>query len=114
MRDAYFGAVRATLERYGGVLEKFIGDAAVAVFGVPSARPDEAERAVRGALALRASSTVRGSSVVSVSSSTSGCSDRNCHRSRRPGDPYARRTLAKICHASADFAPRLSHRYACS
>jgi len=52
IQDAYFAAVRETVARYGGVLEKFIGDAAMAVFGVPRARDDDAERAVRAGLAL--------------------------------------------------------------
>ncbi len=52
VQDAYFAAVRETVGRYGGVLEKFIGDAAMAVFGAPRAREDDAERAVRAGLAL--------------------------------------------------------------
>jgi class 3 adenylate cyclase/tetratricopeptide (TPR) repeat protein len=52
IQDAYFGAVRDTITRYGGVLEKFIGDAAMATFGVPASRDDDAERAVRAGLAL--------------------------------------------------------------
>src|SRR5918995_548029 len=52
IQDAYFAAVRETIERYGGTLEKFIGDAAMAVFGVPTARDDDAERAVRAGFAL--------------------------------------------------------------
>ena len=52
VQDAYFAAVRETVERYGGVLEKFIGDAAMAVFGAPHGRQDDAERAVRAGLAL--------------------------------------------------------------
>jgi class 3 adenylate cyclase len=52
IQDAYFGVVRETVGRYGGQLEKFIGDAAMAVFGVPRARDDDAERAVRAGLAL--------------------------------------------------------------
>src|SRR3954462_4398876 len=35
VQDAYFDAARGTVERYGGVLEKYIGDAVVALFGVP-------------------------------------------------------------------------------
>ena len=52
IQDAYFAATRETVERYGGMVEKFIGDAAMAVFGAPRARDDDAERAVRAALAL--------------------------------------------------------------
>jgi class 3 adenylate cyclase/tetratricopeptide (TPR) repeat protein len=52
IQDAYFAAVRETIGRYGGQLEKFIGDAAMAVFGVPRARDDDPERAVRAGLAL--------------------------------------------------------------
>jgi class 3 adenylate cyclase len=52
IQDAYFATVRETIARYGGQLEKFIGDAAMAVFGVPRGHDDDAERAVRTALAL--------------------------------------------------------------
>src|SRR5215211_9487547 len=52
VQGAYFATVRETVERYGGSLEKFIGDAAMAVFGVPRSRDDDAERAVRAGLAL--------------------------------------------------------------
>ena len=52
VQDGYFAATRETIHRYGGVLEKFIGDAAMAVFGVPRSRDDDAERAVRAGLAL--------------------------------------------------------------
>ena len=52
VQSAYFDAVRETVGRYGGRLEKFVGDAAMAVFGIPRARDDDAERAVRAALAV--------------------------------------------------------------
>ena len=48
----YFDAVQAVLERHGGVVEKFIGDAVMAVFGIPSVREDDALRAVRAASEL--------------------------------------------------------------
>src|SRR5262245_65455679 len=50
---AYHARVRAELERYGGTVEKFIGDAVVALFGAPVAHEDDPERAVRAALAVR-------------------------------------------------------------
>ena len=49
----YQARVKAELERYGGTVEKFIGDAVMAVFGAPVAHEDDPERAVRGALAIR-------------------------------------------------------------
>jgi class 3 adenylate cyclase/tetratricopeptide (TPR) repeat protein len=52
VQDAYFEAVRETVARHGGQLEKFVGDAAMAVFGAPRVRDDDAERAVRAGLAL--------------------------------------------------------------
>jgi class 3 adenylate cyclase/tetratricopeptide (TPR) repeat protein len=53
IQERYFEAVRAALERHGGTVEKFIGDAAMAVFGVPVAHDDDALRAVRAASDLR-------------------------------------------------------------
>jgi class 3 adenylate cyclase/tetratricopeptide (TPR) repeat protein len=53
MLAPYFALVRQRLEQYGGTVEKFIGDAIVAVFGAPVAREDDPERAVRAALAIR-------------------------------------------------------------
>src|SRR3954470_11145031 len=49
----YFDAMQATLERYGGTVEKFIGDAIVAVFGVPAVHEDDALRAVRAVFEMR-------------------------------------------------------------
>jgi class 3 adenylate cyclase len=48
----YFERSREIIERYGGTVEKFIGDAVMAVWGAPVAREDDAERAVRAALDL--------------------------------------------------------------
>jgi class 3 adenylate cyclase/tetratricopeptide (TPR) repeat protein len=48
----YFDLARTTIERYGGTVEKFIGDAVMAVWGAPVAQEDDAERAVRTALDL--------------------------------------------------------------
>src|SRR3954466_13283114 len=49
----YWQHLRDELERYGGTVEKFIGDAVMALFGAPVAHEDDPERAVRAALAIR-------------------------------------------------------------
>jgi len=50
--SGYFETAREVIERYGGTVEKFIGDAVMAVWGTPVALEDDAERAVRAALDL--------------------------------------------------------------
>ena len=50
----YFGAMSAEITRHGGKIEKFIGDAIMAVFGLPRAHEDDALRAVRAAVGMRA------------------------------------------------------------
>jgi len=53
LQRRYFAAVAAEVERFGGTVEKFIGDAAMALFGAPRAHDDDAERALRTALGIR-------------------------------------------------------------
>ena len=48
----YFDTCRRLIALYGGTVEKFIGDAVMAVWGTPTATEDDAERAVRAALDL--------------------------------------------------------------
>jgi class 3 adenylate cyclase/tetratricopeptide (TPR) repeat protein len=52
--DPYHARLRAELERFGATVEKFIGDAVMAVFGTPTAHEDDAERGVRAGLRILA------------------------------------------------------------
>ena len=59
----YFETARTIIDRYGGTVEKFIGDAVMAVWGTPVAREDDAERTVRAALDLTAAVSSLGDEV---------------------------------------------------
>jgi class 3 adenylate cyclase len=59
----YFDTCRRLIELYGGTVEKFIGDAVMAVWGTPTATEDDAERAVRSALDLLAAVSALGDEV---------------------------------------------------
>src|SRR5579859_6827008 len=59
----YFDICRRLIELYGGTVEKFIGDAVMAVWGTPTATEDDAERAVRAALDLVAAVSALGDEV---------------------------------------------------
>src|SRR5689334_3770438 len=50
---SYYDGARAALERHGGLVEKFIGDAVVGLFGVPDTHEDDALRACRAALEIQ-------------------------------------------------------------
>jgi class 3 adenylate cyclase len=52
MLSAYFVMARAQIEAHGGLVEKFIGDAVVGIFGVPASHEDDPERAVRAGLRI--------------------------------------------------------------
>ena len=53
VKDRYFSAMAADITRHGGRFEKYIGDAIMAVFGLPRAHEDDALRAVRAAADMR-------------------------------------------------------------
>ena len=59
----YFDSSKRLISRYGGTVEKFIGDAVMAVWGTPTATEDDAERAVRAALDLVATVSALGDEV---------------------------------------------------
>jgi class 3 adenylate cyclase/tetratricopeptide (TPR) repeat protein len=59
----YFDTCKQLISRYGGTVEKFIGDAVMAVWGTPTAQEDDAERAVRTALDLVAAVSALGDEV---------------------------------------------------
>jgi class 3 adenylate cyclase/tetratricopeptide (TPR) repeat protein len=61
--SGYFAQCRVVIGRYGGAVEKFIGDAVMAVWGVPVAHEDDAERAVRAGLDLVATISAMGEDV---------------------------------------------------
>jgi class 3 adenylate cyclase/tetratricopeptide (TPR) repeat protein len=63
LQSRYFDTCRRLIELYGGTIEKFIGDAVMAVWGAPVATEDDAERAVRAALELVAAVQALGEEV---------------------------------------------------
>src|SRR5579884_3930873 len=63
LMSRYYGHAQRVIAGYGGTLEKFIGDAVMAVFGLPSSHGDDAERAVAAALSLQ--ETLGGDEVLS-------------------------------------------------
>jgi class 3 adenylate cyclase len=56
----YHGELREILEHHGGTVEKFVGDAAMAIFGLPRIHEDDAQRAVRAAVEMRDAITALG------------------------------------------------------
>ena len=80
----YHERVRAELERHGGTVEKFIGDAVMALFGAPTAHEDDPERAVRAALAIRDFAVEEGLELrVGITTGEALVSPRRPARSRR-------------------------------
>src|SRR5579862_8178489 len=52
--DRYYATARAAVQRHGGTVEKYIGDAVMAIFGIPAIHEDDPVRAVRAAVEIRA------------------------------------------------------------
>lgn len=58
LQSDLFQEMAAVIDRYGGFVEKFVGDAVMAVFGAPVAHEDDPERAIRAAIAMHERMTV--------------------------------------------------------
>ncbi len=114
--ERYFVAMQTAIEHHGGTVEKFIGDAVMAVFGVPQVHEDYALRAVRAAVEMRGSLLVLNAELdrvygmtlaarigVNTGAVVAGSGDQNFVT----GDAVNRRPLAR-CGASGspgDFDP---------
>ncbi|MFD0745014.1 adenylate/guanylate cyclase domain-containing protein [Phytohabitans flavus] len=86
----YFAAATEALSRVGGRVEKFIGDAIVAVFGAEQAREDDAAHAVRAACAIREHAVAEETAFAPPVAWTSRCGSawpRDAWRWRRTGTP---------------------------
>ena len=81
LMSRYFELVREPIERHGGTLEKFIGDAVLAVFGVPDLHEDDALRAVRAAVETR--DALRAGEIAA----RTGVSTGEVHVLSSPGEP---------------------------
>ena len=86
---SYYERARMALERHGGLVEKFIGDAVVGLFGVPEAHEDDALRACRAALEIQAR-------VGELAQSAAGRHRDPDRRQHRRGD-HRRRSVAGGC-----------------
>jgi DNA-binding SARP family transcriptional activator/thioredoxin-like negative regulator of GroEL len=94
----YFELVRGPIERHGGTLEKFIGDAVLAVFGVPELHEDDALRAVRAA--VEAQAALRDAEIAARIGVSSG----EVHVLSAPGEPL------HVSGAPASVAAQLEGR----
>ena len=95
---SYFHEMRGALERHGGTVEKFVGDAVLAVFGVPEAHEDDALRACRAALEMQARLASLNEELRAAVRHADRAPDRRQHRRGRgrrrvrPGDVRDRRS----------------------
>ena len=98
----YFDVVREPIERHGGTVEKFIGDAVMAVFGVPELHEDDALRAVRAAREVQDALRDDRASKLASASAPAKCT---CSR-RRAKTCTSREQRRAWPHSSKDARPR--------
>ena len=96
VKERYFAAMAAEITRHGGKIEKYIGDAIMAVFGLPRAHEDDALRAVRAAVGMRdgAEANVNETSRRATASRSPTAPASTPARSWRYDDPTADQKLA--------------------
>ena len=109
--ERYFDAMQAAIERHGGTVEKFIGDAVMAVFGVPQVHEDDALRAVRAAAEMRAALATLNDGARSRPRDHARLPDRGEHRRGRgrcgrPDDRDRRRRERRGTAGAGRFARR--------
>ena len=104
MQRKYFERMKAIVERHGGVVEKFIGDAVMAVFGLPAVHEDDALRALRAANEMRAASSSSGSKAGSALRAARSC--RRGRAARHRGRRQRRRPAPAGSGAGRDPARR--------
>ncbi len=104
----YFGEVAAIVARHGGTLEKFAGDALVAVFGLPVLHEDDALRAVRAAVEARAALAIVNDEL--VRDYGLGLNTRTGDQHRRGRRPATTRPAARSRPATWSTSRRVSRR----
>ena len=106
VKERYFAAMAAEIRRHGGKIEKYIGDAIMAVFGLPRANEDDALRAVRAAVGMRTALTELNADAAGALRRDARRAHRREHRrggrARRPdGRPEARDRRCGERHCAA-------------
>ena len=92
-----FDRLSAEIARYGGHLEKFMGDAVLAVFGIPRAHEDDPERAVRAAMEMQAVLSELNRAFAAEGKPTARDADRTSRRARCWSTSSARPARAIAC-----------------